>query len=254
MSKIVWHYTNGEKFLLIMESSFLATEMSTTKAVMDLMPESAGCVWFSTNQEWDPTANKGVINEKGEIKSLSMLQTGCRCKGLYRFGVRATPPIYHWDYLKNEIGLNIYKHLKESGIKQGANPNQWYASLEPIPLEKVERIERYVLETGEWENITDHFFEEETLDEDNETKWGCIVDILQAEQKSLEKIPDTATPEILRETEKVLLERVKQCMEAMRILGTDTEAFPNVKLEIMALARAWKQIANKIRKKLRKIN
>src|SRR5690606_12596681 len=60
---IVWHYTTGNKFQEILESGVLLRDDQTTPYLF--APGEKGFVWFSSNQQWEETANKAAIDEAG---------------------------------------------------------------------------------------------------------------------------------------------------------------------------------------------
>ena len=144
--QILWHYTTGQKYLKIISLGALLTEKETTPYALG--SGDKGFLWFTASQKWEPTANKMWQNPDGQTILLTKEQTEELGSGLYRFGVYLGPSFLHWKNLKAKINKDVYKHLEGKGLAQGANPNLWYASTKPIPIEKCCRIEKH--QSGQW--------------------------------------------------------------------------------------------------------
>ena len=81
MKKIAWHYTVGARMGSILESGEIrAATLYVPKGEIPI-------VWFSTRSYWEPTANKALLNERGEIVSLGFEQTILHGGGGWRFGI-----------------------------------------------------------------------------------------------------------------------------------------------------------------------
>ena len=98
-------------------------------------------VWFSTNQKWEPTANK-MIRMKGMPKHTARTLTTKEMfaelgSELWRFGVH-TDLLLPWPALKRaaRISSKMQRFLISKAIPVGGDPMQWYGSLEPIRVEE----------------------------------------------------------------------------------------------------------------------
>ena len=71
--------------------------------------------------------------------------------GLIRFEVTRTESFLTWKKyqrkVKNHSG--IYLEMEEKAIKDGANPDEWYALLSPLSLDRVENIGIFI--DGKWQ-------------------------------------------------------------------------------------------------------
>src|SRR4029077_12352964 len=80
VNKQCWHYTTGQCAAMIIESKVLRP------ADCDISPREKPIVWFSANQFWELTANKGII-DGGIRRTATMEETAHHGGGLFRFGV-----------------------------------------------------------------------------------------------------------------------------------------------------------------------
>lgn len=144
--KVLFHYTTGIHYEEIISLGVLLTENETTPHV--LRPGDKGFLWFTASPDWEPTANKRWKNPDGTIIALTKEQTEEIANGLYRFGVYLSPSFIHWKSLKGKIEDKMYNALEKIAIKNGSDPNLWYASTKPVPIEKCYLIEKY--NNGKW--------------------------------------------------------------------------------------------------------
>jgi len=140
---VVWHYTIGTHFKSIMDSGVLLTEKQTTPQA--LRPGHKGCVWFSSDRVWEPTACKGGVDQDGRAVWFSREQTAHLGGGLARVGVRVGWGIEYWPAGKRTLGLHRVeiRALEEYGRGHGGDPSQWYYSTRPIPSSRWVAVERF---------------------------------------------------------------------------------------------------------------
>ena len=148
MSKIVWHYTIGDRALDILEGGVIK------RATAGVPEGEKPIVWFSTNQVWEQTACKFTHTPTGPVR-LNKEQTAELGNGLYRFGVLDKTAPYKWRELRQKAGMTsaTVKHLESWGKAQGANIGQWRGTFEDVPIEKCVAIE--VLKDGRWLDALD---------------------------------------------------------------------------------------------------
>lgn len=126
----LWHYTTGEKLLLILESK----EIKLTPAGLTKGERPVG--WFSTNPIWETTCNKGWRNKTtGEIRTLTKEETEDKSNGLVRIKVK--PDVAPYDFedfkRKSKIPKAVAKGLEIVAYQVGSNPKQWRVSFKPVP-------------------------------------------------------------------------------------------------------------------------
>src|SRR5580658_7140991 len=116
-----WHYTTGEKFKQIVADGFIRC------ATVNVPPNEKPIVWFSTNQEWEPTANKMVYRE-GKPVRCTIEETEQRGEGLVRFGVAPETAPHDWSALKESSGMSgrMAQGMYQAAIEQGARPGDWW--------------------------------------------------------------------------------------------------------------------------------
>lgn len=124
-----WHYTIGAHFLSIMDSGILLPY--DPKKTLSEYP----VLWFSLNQEWEPTACKGAVKRGGKYATLSKYATrelGC---GPARFGF-PTALLRNWAQLRKAAKFKT-RHsnaLEKVGYDQDTIPAQWMGSLQKIAV------------------------------------------------------------------------------------------------------------------------
>lgn len=122
----VWHYTTGTKLRLILADGFLRpTDHLISKGESPIL-------WFSRDQYWEQTANKGV-EIHGFNFTLSMEGTAVSGAGLFRFGV-LRDGLINWPQLGKAAGMKskVQRGLEKAAIKMGSDCSKWLGSLEPI--------------------------------------------------------------------------------------------------------------------------
>jgi hypothetical protein len=144
---LVWHCTTGRNFIEIVADGAIKP------AKLLIGPSERPVVWFSRNPLWEPTANKLWLASDGSLVPLDMEQTYRLCGGLVRIGVTEDVAPYNFRQLQKvaRISSKMAARLRDAGIKVGANPSDWYASLEPVPREKWSAVE--VWNGSHWEHV-----------------------------------------------------------------------------------------------------
>ena len=142
-TSLVWHYTTGHKFILIVEDGYLR------QATAGVGPLEKPILWFSVNQVWEPTANKMIQYPDGSIEFGTRETTRTRGGGLVRFGYRRDR-LHPWpkSAKKARIDARVVADLEASARSAGSDPGDWYGTTQPIPLSRIVRID--VEENGSW--------------------------------------------------------------------------------------------------------
>lgn len=140
---IAWHYTTGEKFRLIIACGELRpmAESSQDRAIL----------WFSLNQQWEPTASKMRKNADGSLTPLTREQAYQLGNGLVRFGFPSARCIPWWMLGKKaRIPFQTRVRLEYVGRKLGADPQEWCGVTHPI---SVDRLIIEVFKKNEWVRV-----------------------------------------------------------------------------------------------------
>jgi hypothetical protein len=146
---IAWHYTTGIGFTGIVADGYIRPATSLVP------PGERPVVWFSTNQFWEYTANKGWWDEiDGKSGTLTMQQTAERCGGLFRFGVLHEDAPYDWRQIRQLSGMStrMANGLHKVATAAGASPREWRGSFEPVAREKWVAVE--TMKDGAWVPVT----------------------------------------------------------------------------------------------------
>ena len=136
--KIAWHYTINKRAVLILKDGFIRP--ATAYVPADEIP----IVWFSTNQNWEPTANKALINDSGHATSLTMQETIQVGGGGWRFGMPTEKLIYYRKAIQAaNISAGTARGLEQAARDVGSNPTWWWGAIEPVNVSDciVERLE-----------------------------------------------------------------------------------------------------------------
>lgn len=144
MAEILWHYTTGGKFVQIVESGEIRPATAN-------VPEGERPItWFSSNQWFEPTAQKALTNEQGHVKRLGMAGTAELGGGLVRIGIAAETAPHDWRTLRELAGISskMAQIMYQNAIEQGARPGEWRGTFDTVPREKWIAVE--VFHEGKW--------------------------------------------------------------------------------------------------------
>jgi len=106
-----------------------------------LVPSNSGAsnekpmLWFSANQQWEPTAGKA----SGQIAMMTFKQQ-LAVGGCIRFGLPATDSrLMSWKAACTVAGTgrDERRAMERAGKKRGADPSQWFAIAESVPLDQL---------------------------------------------------------------------------------------------------------------------
>jgi hypothetical protein len=124
----VFHYSIDNYLPLIIDSGEIRT------AVARVPRRVRPVVWCSLEPEWEPTANKSVMQD-GQLYRGGMVRTARFGGGLARIEVDPTATPYTWADYKRKSGESAagIKRLSLAARDQGADPKFWRISFERIP-------------------------------------------------------------------------------------------------------------------------
>ena len=126
---MVWHYAPWAYLPAMVESGILRG--SNTGAAGE-----APMLWFSANQQWEPTATKMIRNSAGAAVSMTFKQQ-VQMVGCIRFGMAADDLLLlDWKDACTFAGTpgESRRALERVGKKAGADPAHWFATAATIPL------------------------------------------------------------------------------------------------------------------------
>jgi len=163
-----WHYTVGVKWELIEKSGVIK------QATSGIPKGERPAVWFSTRQDWEPTATKGALPKavfdqvdpktgeaiidmkklaRHELTQYSFEEMRRELKGMYRIGVTGTAAPHSWSDFVQLSGVDrvIAAALVSTAKERGADPEDWWCSFDPVPKSEWRSVE--ILFQGKWEPV-----------------------------------------------------------------------------------------------------
>jgi hypothetical protein len=142
-----WHYTTGLCYDAIITDGII---LPATAYVPE---KEKPIVWFSTNADWDPTANKMRATDDGRLTTLTREETAHAGGGLFRFGGAPKTAPYDWRALKELSGMSARtaRGLYRTAVDSGASPYDWRGTFDPVLREKWLVVERF--SQGVWVSL-----------------------------------------------------------------------------------------------------
>lgn len=141
----VWHYTIGLHAEKILQCGFI--RCATKHVPLNERP----LVWFSMNQDFEPTATRGKIVD-GVRSSMSISEMMEFGRGLVRFGL---PPrtLLTGENLKRRarISSREWTLLQKTAKKAGSGSHDWFGSTEPVDTTRC--IFEVRTQAGMWERV-----------------------------------------------------------------------------------------------------
>jgi hypothetical protein len=148
--ELIYHYTSEQHLSKILETGELT--VSEWEKKNKVKPPA---LWLSLDSVWENTATK-LINENGKLRRLTKEEQHQKF-GLIRFVLEFKKEnLCSWGKYKYKSNTSIqtYESMEQSGIEQGANPKEWYASFKNIPLSNCISCQKW--NGKEWEAMIDY--------------------------------------------------------------------------------------------------
>ena len=139
--EVIYHYTTGLKLRQIINSG--AIKPTTAK----IEPHEKPVAWFSTSDQWEPTATKVPIpGRQGQ------LLTAKAQAGLVRISVPGTCAPYLFPQLPLIAGTSPQAciGLLLAGLELGADPGTWRFTHTPVPAALFREVEFYDFANNTW--------------------------------------------------------------------------------------------------------
>ena len=140
-----WHYTISDRAWSIFSDGLIKP------ATAGVYHPEKPVVWFSTQQHWEPTANKVAVLRGGSMVHMTTKQMFDELAGeLFRFGI-GTHHLLPWHRLARaaRIPIKVQKGLIKAARAVRADPIKWYGTLEPVPVTDT-IIQRFNPIKNEW--------------------------------------------------------------------------------------------------------
>jgi len=136
------HYTYGHKLLAIQAAGALIPTGAS------IPPWEKRALWFSSNPHFEQTALKPMLVE-GRAVRLSFEKLA-ELVGVYRFCLHGASGLSQWPAARKLLGIRMADadKMESVGRRLGALSCQWWATIEPVPLD---RLELQVWRDGCWQ-------------------------------------------------------------------------------------------------------
>ena len=128
----VWHYAPWAYLPSMVESGALRGSNAGAAGENPML-------WFSANQQWEPTAAKAVRNNAGLITQMTFQQQVTRV-GCIRFGLPAADVrLLNWKQACAAANTpkESRRAMEKVGKKQGSNPDHWFATVSGVSLSEL---------------------------------------------------------------------------------------------------------------------
>jgi hypothetical protein len=144
---IFWHYTTGKNFEAITRDGLIVP------ATAGVPKREKPIVWFSSNQYWEQTAGKMLKLQDGTLVKLTMEETCKFGRGLVRIGAAPETAPHDWVALKRlgRMSKRTARGLWAAGIKDGADPAEWFGTFDSVPREKWKAV--HLFQGGTWNPV-----------------------------------------------------------------------------------------------------
>ena len=137
----IYHYTTGLKLKQIINSGAIKPTTATIE------PNEKPVAWFSTQDQWEPTATKVPIPGKQ-----GQLFTAKAQSGLVRITVPGTCAPYLFPQLPLIAGTSPQAciGLLLAGLELGADPGAWRFTPTPVPTALFREVEFFDFANDRW--------------------------------------------------------------------------------------------------------
>ncbi|WP_354678430.1 hypothetical protein [Cupriavidus plantarum] len=135
-SPYVWHYTIGTPLAAIARTGQLVP--GAGGACESSAEPCQKILWFSRNQQWDPSASK---DDKLRADARGLTRAALHARfGLYRFGLRADDwRLLPWPTVTRVADIDVPDAMTmvASGLRCGAAPTDWIGTLTEVPVSEL---------------------------------------------------------------------------------------------------------------------
>jgi hypothetical protein len=147
----LYHYGKGVWFPKIVAQGVL------DPACTVMLPGERPVLWLSTHPVWEPTVNIGSAKppgRRGLAPTATFAETLEGVHGLVRFAL--APEVVRYDFatICTLAGITppVRRGLLRTGRRQGAQPSDWYGTLDPVPRSQWAWVE--VFQVDHWERVS----------------------------------------------------------------------------------------------------
>jgi hypothetical protein len=128
---LAWHYTTWDAYLRIVNCGLLLPTPPGYGAKRPI-------VWFSLNQDWEPTSARIVHDERGKCIPSSKEATASLGGWLVRLGL-PRKRLIPWSALPTSaiIPPRMVRVFEYTGLQSGADPQLWMGCHDLVPIHEL---------------------------------------------------------------------------------------------------------------------
>ncbi|MDA9344085.1 hypothetical protein N9R06_03225 [Algibacter sp.] len=133
----LYHYTHTKALKQILKDGKI--KIATASAPRKTKP----IAWVSAHEHFEPSALKGYVTYL-EQRTLTFKEQ-FEGFGCVRIEILPHSNLHTWAKLYHSANYEdgTYRSLTDAGIDAGANPDDWYGSLKPIPAKYFIKVEMF---------------------------------------------------------------------------------------------------------------
>jgi hypothetical protein len=126
---MLWHYTVKYRLDAILRDNLIKP------AAEGVRPGATPAVWFSSNQDWEESANMAYQDDQGRMQPGTKDTTYRMGGGLARIGVLSSTAPMDWNAFKAKSGIKPAdaKAMYQAALGHGARPGEWFAVFGGVP-------------------------------------------------------------------------------------------------------------------------
>ncbi|HVX09848.1 MAG TPA: hypothetical protein VHC22_01480 [Pirellulales bacterium] len=136
---VVWHYTIRDFFAGIVR------DRAIRPAAAFAGGQARAAVWFSTNQDWEPSAAKNLTCADGSARLLQRDELHTIGITPIRIGVAPSVAPHTWHDFKRDGDLpaKIAGNIVSLAARVNSKPSWWYATFDAVPREQWLAVEHF---------------------------------------------------------------------------------------------------------------
>jgi hypothetical protein len=135
----IWHYTVRDFFAGIVR------DRAIKPAAAFAGGQARPVVWFSTNQDWEPTAAKNLTCADGSVRLLQRDELYTIGITPLRIGTLASVAPHTWhDYKRlGEMPAKISSNVVALAARLNSKTSWWFATFDPVPRDQWVSVEHF---------------------------------------------------------------------------------------------------------------
>jgi hypothetical protein len=149
---LIWHYTIRDFFAGIVRDR--AIKPSAAFAGGQARP----AVWFSTNEDWEPTAAKNLTCADGSTRLLQRDELYTIGITPIRIGVASTVAPHTWHDFKRDgdVPAKVGSNIVSLATRLNSKPSWWFASYDAVPHAQWVAVEHF--DGWQWQPMPSEFW------------------------------------------------------------------------------------------------